>query len=81
VLVKTSGGRGTAFVSAIVAAVAALAALFWILIKTTRHLPLRAVFLATSAFLFLMGLKFVGEDLQELHEQALVPYDMTPGAG
>jgi high-affinity iron transporter len=44
-------------------------------------LPLRAVFLATSAFLFLMGLKFVGEDLQELHEQALVPYDMTPGAG
>src|SRR5262252_7278834 len=81
VLAKTSGGWGTPLISGIVAAFAALAALFWILIKTTRRLPLRAVFLTTSAFLFLMGLKFVGEGLQEFQEQALVPYDMAPGAG
>jgi high-affinity iron transporter len=81
VLAKTSGGWGPALVSGIVAAFAALAVLFWILIKTTRKLPLRAVFLTTSAFLFLMGLKFVGEGLQEFQEQALVPYDMAPGAG
>jgi high-affinity iron transporter len=81
VLAKTSGGWGTALVSGIVAAFAALAALIWIVVNTTRRLPLRAVFLTTSAFLFLMGLKFVGEGLQEFQEQALVPYDMAPGAG
>ena len=37
--------------------------LFWIIVNTTRRLPLRAVFLVTSLFLFLMGLKFVGEGL------------------
>jgi len=81
VLAKTSGGWGTPLVSGILAAFAGLAALFWIVVKTTRRLPLRAVFLTTSAFLFLMGLKFVGEGLQEFQEQALVPYDMAPGAG
>jgi len=54
--------------------------LFWIIVNGTRRLPLRAVFLATSVFLFLMGLKFVGEGLQEFQEQALIPYDMAPGA-
>jgi high-affinity iron transporter len=81
VLAQTSGGWGAALVSGIVAAFGALAALFWILVTTTRRLPLRAVFLATSLFLFVMGLKFVGEGLQEFQEQALVPYDMAPGAG
>jgi hypothetical protein len=70
VLAKISGGWGVALVSGIVAAFAALAARFWVLIKTTRRLSLRAVFLTTSAFLFLMGLKFIGEGLQEF-----------PGAG
>ena len=55
--------------------------LFWIIVNTTRRLPLRAVFLVTSLFLFLMGLKFVGEGLQEFQEQALIPYDTAPGAG
>jgi high-affinity iron transporter len=81
VLAKTSGGWGTALVCGIVTAFAALAALFWIVVNTTRRLPLRAVFLTTSAFIFLMGLKFVGEGLQEFQEQALVPYDVVPGAG
>jgi len=81
VLAKTGGGWGAPLVSGILAAFAGLAALFWIVVNTTRRLPLRAVFLTTSAFLFLMGLKFVGEGLQEFQEQALVPYDMAPGAG
>jgi len=66
--------------SGVAAAFLALAILFWIIVRTTRRLPLRAVFLATSFFLFLMGLKFVGEGLQEFQEQALIPYDMAPGA-
>jgi high-affinity iron transporter len=79
VLAKTNGGWTTPLVSGIVAAFLALAALFWVIIKTTRRLPLRTVFLVTSFFLFLMGLKFVGEGLQEFQEQALIPYDMAPG--
>jgi high-affinity iron transporter len=81
VLAKTNGGWGAPLLSGILTACAGLAALFWIVVNTTRRLPLRAVFLVTSAFLFLMGLKFLGEGLQEFQEQALVPYDMVPGAG
>ncbi len=80
VLAKTNGGWTAQLISGIVAAFLALAILFWIIVKTTRRLPLRAVFLATSIFLFLMGLKFVGEGLQEFQEQALISYDMAPGA-
>jgi high-affinity iron transporter len=81
VLAQTNGGWTTGLVGGIVAAFAILAVVFWIILTTTRRLPLRAVFLVTSAFLFVMGLKFVGEGLQEFQEQALVPYDPAPGAG
>ena len=81
VLAKTNGGWTTPLVAGIVTAFVALAVLFWVIVKTTRRLPLRTVFLVTSLFLFLMGLKFVGEGLQEFQEQALIPYDMAPGAG
>jgi high-affinity iron transporter len=80
VLAKTSGGWTADLVSGIFAAFAGLALLFWVIVKSTRRLPLRAVFLVTSAFLFVMGLKFVGEGLQEFQEQAPVPYDTAPGA-
>jgi high-affinity iron transporter len=80
VLAKTNGGWTAPLVSGIVAAFAVLAVLFWIIVNTTRRLPLRAVFLVTSLFLFLVGLKFIGEGLQEFQEQALIPYDMAPGA-
>ena len=81
VLAKTNGGWTAPLVSGIVTAFVVLAVLFWVIVKTTRRLPLRTVFLVTSLFLFLMGLKFVGEGLQEFQEQALIPYDMAPGAG
>jgi high-affinity iron transporter len=80
VLAKGNGGWTISLISGIVTAFLALAVLFWIIINTTRRLPLRAVFLGTSFFLFLMGLKFVGEGLQEFQEQALIPYDEVPGA-
>lgn len=79
VVAKTNGGWTASIISGIVAAFAVLGILFWIIVKTTRRLPLRAVFLATSLFLFVMGLKFIGEGLQEFQEQALIPYDMAPG--
>lgn len=40
----------------------------------TRRLPLRPIFIATSGFLFLMALKFIGEAMQEFQEQQIFPY-------
>jgi high-affinity iron transporter len=79
-LAKTSGGWSLALIGGIATAFAALAIIFQVVIRSSRRLPLRAVFLVTSAFLFVMALKFVGEGLQELQEQALVPYDPVPAA-
>lgn len=80
VLAKGNGGWTASLIGGILAALVCLAVLGWVIVTGTRRLPLRAVFLATSGFLFLMGLKFVGEGLQEFQEQALVPYDVAPGA-
>ncbi len=35
---------------------------------------LRPLFIATSAFLFFMAIKFIGQAIQELQEQQIVPY-------
>jgi high-affinity iron transporter len=79
VLAGSNGGWTAPLVAGILAAFAALAVLFWVIVRGSRRLPLRAIFLVTSLFLFLMGVKFVGEGLQEFQEQALVPYDIAPG--
>ncbi|MCB1384002.1 MAG: FTR1 family protein [Notoacmeibacter sp.] len=51
-------------------------ALIWIAIDAfAARLPLRAIFLATSAFLFWMGLKFIGGAVKELQEMQLLAYD------
>ena len=42
------------------------------------RLPLRPVFLATSAMLFVMGLRFIGAAMQELQEQMLLSYTAAP---
>jgi high-affinity iron transporter len=42
--------------------------------RLAMMLPLRPVFLVTSAFLFIMGLRFVGAALQELQERTVVSY-------
>lgn len=77
-LAQTHGGWSAGIAGGIAAAIAALAVLFIVITRTTRRLPLRAVFLVTSAFLFLMGLRFVGEAIQELQEQALVDVHPAP---
>jgi high-affinity iron transporter len=46
----------------------------------TMRLPLRPIFLATSALLFVMALRFIGGAIQELQEQAIVGVHEAPGA-
>lgn len=75
-----SGGWNMAMIGGIAAASAVLALVFVLVTRTTRRLPLRPVFLLTSAFLFLMGLKLVGEAMQEFHEQAMIGVHSAPAS-
>ena len=69
-----TAGWGAGMIGGIVAASLILAGCFVVInYCATRWLPLRAVFLISSGFLFLMGVKFIGAGLQEFQEQAVVP--------
>ncbi len=77
-LANTSGGWSFGLLSGLVAAAALLVALFVAMQWLSLRLPLRPVFLITSALLFVMGLRFVGAAIQELQEQAIVPVTYAP---
>ena len=51
-----------------------LVVLFGIINYIAAKLPLRPLFVATSAFLFFLAVKFIGQAIQELQEQQIVPY-------
>jgi high-affinity iron transporter len=67
-----SGGWNVGLVSGLVVAAIALAVIYYVMQKSAGLLPLRPVFLVTSAFLFIMGLRFIGGAIQELQEQTVV---------
>ena len=76
----TVGGYSLSFIAGLMIATALLAFLFIAMQWLAMHLPLRPVFLLTSAFLFVMGLRFIGAGIQEMQEldwvgvhNALVP--------
>jgi high-affinity iron transporter len=77
-LAKTSGGWTFGLISGLVVAALCLVAIFYAIEKLALMLPLRPVFLVTSAFLFIMGLRFVGGAIQELQEQTVVSYTAAP---
>ena len=56
-LAKTSGGFGFELIAGLVAARSALVVLFFVINSVARRLPLRPLFIVTSAFLFLMAIK------------------------
>jgi high-affinity iron transporter len=74
-LAGTSGGWNAGLVGGLIGAALCLVVLYAAMQWLALRLPLRPVFLVTSAFLFLMGLRFVGGAIQELQEQVLIPYD------
>jgi high-affinity iron transporter len=45
-----------------------------------QRIPLRPLFIITSAFLFAMGIKFIGEAVQEFQEQALISVTEVKGS-
>jgi high-affinity iron transporter len=74
-LAGTSGGWSFGLVAGLVGATACLVVLYVLMQWLAVRLPLRPVFLATSALLFVMGLRFIGGAVQEMQEQQIIPHD------
>lgn len=80
-LAATEGGWSTGLFGGLAAAALVLAVLFYFINLVAQRIPLRPLFIVTSAFLFLMGIKFIGEAMQEFQEQTLVPFTPLKGFG
>lgn len=80
-LAKTEGGWNPGLAIGLVVALLVLGLAYALMQKAALKLPLRPVFLITSAFLFVMGLRFVGAAVQELQEQQIVGFDEAPFGG
>ncbi len=59
-------------------AILVIAALFAMMQRLAFKLPLKPVFIATSALLFIMGLRFIGPAIQECQEQVSFPVHSVP---
>ena len=73
-LAVTEGGWSAGLFAGLAAATAGLAVLFYFINMIAKRIPLRPLFIITSAFLFAMGVKFIGETIQEFQEQNLVSF-------
>lgn len=76
-LANSHGGWNPSLVAGLLAAFAALGTIYWVMQLLALRIPLRPLFMVTSAFLFVMGLRFVGGAIQELQEQTLIPVDVA----
>ncbi|MCP8937715.1 FTR1 family protein [Alsobacter sp. SYSU M60028] len=72
-LAGTSGGWTPGLLAGLIGAAAILAAIAVVMQQVAVRLPLRPVFVATSALLFVMGLRFIGGAIQEMQEQGYLP--------
>ncbi|MDX2204737.1 MAG: FTR1 family protein [Hyphomicrobiaceae bacterium] len=72
-MARTSNGWTLGILTGMGVASLALVLLVIAIVWLAVRLPLRPMFLVTSAFLFVMGLKFVGAAIQECQEQVLLP--------
>src|SRR5204862_3354301 len=73
-LATTEGGWSAGLFGGLAAATLGLAVLFYFINLIAQKIPLRPLFIITSAFLFAMAIKFIGEAVQEFQEQALLPF-------
>lgn len=78
-LAVTNGGWTVALLGGLALAALVLIVAYRFINLIVYRLPLRPVFILTSAFLFFMGIKFVGAAVQEFQEQALISVTDAPG--
>ena len=80
-LANSSGGFSMELIAGLAAAALGLVVLFFVINSVARRIPLRPLFIVTSAFLFLMALKFIGHAIQEFQEQQYISYTDIGKAG
>lgn len=80
-LANAEGGWTFGIFAGLAVGAVLLAMLFYVLNRAARRIPLRPLFIVTSAFLFLMALKFVGDAIQEFQEQNFIPATPLEGGG
>ena len=73
-LATTEGGWSVGLFAGLAAASVGLVVLFYFINLIAQKIPLRPLFIITSAFLFAMAIKFIGEAVQEFQEQSLLPF-------
>jgi high-affinity iron transporter len=79
-LATTEGGWSAGLFAGLAAATAGLVVLFYFINLIAQKLPLRPLFIITSAFLFAMAIKFIGEAIQEFQEQAIISVTEVKGS-
>ena len=79
-LATTEGGWSASLFAGLAAATAGLVVLFYFINLIAQRIPLRPLFILTSAFLFAMAIKFIGEAVQEFQEPAIVSVTELKGA-
>src|SRR3954471_7543765 len=79
-LAGTAGGWSAGLFAGLALATATLVMLFYFITLIARKLPLRPLFIITSAFLFAMAIKFIGEAVQEFQEQAIITVTEVKGS-
>ncbi len=80
-LAKTAGGWTFGLFAGLAVAAVMLFLLFFVINGVARRIPLRPLFLLTSAFLFIMAIKFIGEAVQEFQEQQYLGFTEVPVVG
>src|SRR4051794_15115087 len=79
-LATTEGGWSAGLFAGLALASAGLVVLFYFINLIAQRIPLRPLFIITSAFLFAMAIKFIGEAVQEFQEQTILPFTELKGA-
>jgi high-affinity iron transporter len=79
-LAGSSGGWTLGLIAGLVAGTVGLVVLFIFINAIAQRVPMRPLFIITSAFLFVMALRFIGAGIQEFQEQVLIPSHIAPGA-
>src|SRR3954463_3112830 len=79
-LATAEGGWSAGLFAGLGAATIGLVVLFYFINFIARRIPLRPLFIISSAFLFAMAIKFIGEAVQEFQEQAIVSVTEVKGS-
>jgi high-affinity iron transporter len=73
-LATAEGGWSAGLFAGLAAAALGLVVLFYFINLIAQKIPLRPLFIITSAFLFAMAIKFIGEAVEELQQASILPF-------